>query len=176
VTKGGDIVLAALQLVRERAPEIRLTVAGPAEWPLGEGPPDGVDFLGRVPIGAVAKLMDSHDLLLMPSRIEGFGIVFVEALARGLPCIARKAFAMPELVRPGYNGDLVESDDPATLAKKVLAVLADDRVYERTAFDAPEVARYFTWDRAASDLLAAVAGTAALPRWSPGAAAEERSR
>ena len=174
VTKGGDVVLEALRIIRDDAADVRLTVAGPVDWPVAGGPPEGVDFLGRVPLARVGNLMDTHDLFLMPSRIEGFGIVFVEALARGLPCIARQSFAMPELIKPGFNGALIDEDDPEVLAKSVLAVLDNEEVYERTARDAPAVASYFTWDRAARDVLAAITGRPAPPRWRPGTAHADR--
>ena len=47
LTKGGDLVLQALELVRRHDPSIRLTVAGPSTWPLRGAPPAGVDFLGN---------------------------------------------------------------------------------------------------------------------------------
>ena len=98
-TKGGDQVVAAFALLRkDLGPKISLTIAGPATWPLRGDVPDGVEFLGPVPRGTVADLMDSHDLLVMPSRMEGFGIVFAEALVRGLPCVGRAACAMPEIL------------------------------------------------------------------------------
>lgn len=168
LTKGGDLVLEALPIIRREVPGVRLTVAGPASWPLAEGLPEGVDFLGRVPLAEIGNLMDGHDLFVMPSRFEGFGIVFVEALAQGLPCIARDAFAMPELIRPGRNGALIHEDNPNELAAAVIRVLGDDSIYEATARGARAVADYFTWDRAALDVLAAIRGEPGPPRWTPG--------
>ena len=161
-TKGGDLVVAALaRLRREHDPAITLTVAGPDAWPLPGGVPDGVSFLGRLPAARVAALYDEHDLLVMPSRLEGFGIVFAEALARGLPCVGRAAFAMPELITPGRNGALVGGDDPGELAEAVAATLADDGVYAAALAGREEVAAHFSWERAAADVLAAVFAGAA---------------
>jgi glycosyltransferase involved in cell wall biosynthesis len=151
--KGGDLVVAALRLLRRRVdPQITLTVVGPPEWPLAGPVPEGVNFLGTLPPAAVARLYDSHDLFVMPSRLEGFGIAFAEALARGLPAIGRDAFAMPELIVSGVNGALVTGDDPANLADVVAAVLDDDQLYERCRVRAADVAAHFTWDRAASEI------------------------
>jgi glycosyltransferase involved in cell wall biosynthesis len=157
-TKGGDLVVAALEILRrEHDPRVTLTVAGPDGWPLPGGIPDGVRFLGRIPAERVARLYDTHDLLVMPSRLEGFGIVFAEALARGLPCVGRSAFAMPEII--GRNGALVRGDDPAELATVVARVLADDAMYETCLAAADEVAAHYTWERAAGEVLTAVTGT-----------------
>jgi glycosyltransferase involved in cell wall biosynthesis len=162
VTKSGEQVLAALALLRaEVDPDITLTVVGPKEWPLPGEPPAGVRFLGRVPIDRVRALYAEHDLFVMPSRFEGFGIALVEALSHGLPCVARKAFAMPEIVRPGDNGDLVTGDEPAELAGIVARLLADDGVFERAAKQAAEVRRYYSWSRAAEDILAVATRVAA---------------
>ena len=159
-TKGGDVVLAALaRLRRDLDPQISLTVAGPRRWPVDGSIPDGVRFLGRLPVADVGALYDSHDLLVMPSRFEAFGIAFVEALASGLPCIGRRAFAMPELITPGRNGDLVDDDDPEKLAACIARTLADDGLYRRCQSEAASVAAHFTWDRAAADTLAAVASS-----------------
>lgn len=157
-TKAGDQVLAALALLRADVdPSITLTVVGPKEWPMAGGPPAGVRFLGRLPIERVRELYAEHDLFVMPSRFEGFGIALVEALSHGLPAIGRRAYAMPEIVRPGDNGDLVTGDDPAELAAIVARLLADDALYARVAEQAPGVRDYYSWSRAADDVIAVAA-------------------
>jgi glycosyltransferase involved in cell wall biosynthesis len=148
--KGGDLVVAALAVLRrEHDPEITLTVVGPETWPLPGTPPDGVRFLGPRPPHEVARLYDRHDLFVMPSRMDPFGKVFVEALARGLPCVARDAFAMPEIVTPGVSGALISGDDENELAATIAAALADDALYGRCHERAPEIAEYFSWERTA---------------------------
>ena len=154
--KAGDQVVAALALLRRDVdPEITLTVVGPQDWPLPGPIPDGVTFLGRVSVDRVSALYREHDLFVMPSRFEGYGIVFVEALAHGLPCVARADCAMPEIVRNGHNGALVASDRPAELADAVARLLTDDAVYATVAAQAPEVAHRHTWGRVADDVLRA---------------------
>lgn len=155
VTKSGEQVLAALALLRRDVdPDITLTVVGPKEWPLPGPPAAGVEYLGRVPIDRVRALYAEHDLFVMPSRFEGFGIALVEALSHGLPCVARAAFAMPEIVRAGDNGDLVTTDAPAELADVIARLLADEGVFERTAAQAAGVRAHYSWSRAAEDVLA----------------------
>lgn len=157
--KGGDQVVAALAVLRrDFDPSTTLTVAGPRSWPLPAPPPDGVDFLGPVPRDRVVPLIDAHDLLVMPSRLEGFGIALVEALGRGVPCVGRRAFAMPEIIDDGRTGALVDGDDPVELAEAAARVLADDRIYATTRERAGEVAGYYTWDRAAADMVRVVEG------------------
>jgi glycosyltransferase involved in cell wall biosynthesis len=148
--KGGDLVVAALDILRrEHDPQITLTVVGPQTWPLPGSLPDGIQFLGALPPHKVTSLYESHDLFVMPSRYEPFGKVFAEALARGLPCVARDAFAMPEIITPGVSGALITRDDENELAATIAAVLADDALYESCYRRAPAMAEYFSWERAA---------------------------
>ena len=104
--------------------------------------------------------MNSHDLLVMPSRLEGFGIVFVEAMSRGLPCIGRKAFAMTELIDDGVTGGLVDSDDPPRLAEKVLETLHDDAIYLEVVRRSTDVAQTFNWGTTAQTILRVIGASA----------------
>jgi glycosyltransferase involved in cell wall biosynthesis len=151
--KGGDLVVDALTILRsDYDNKITLTMVGMDYWPLPGTPPPGVRLLGYVPPSKVSGLYDSHDLLVMPSRMEPFGVVFVEALAHGIPCVARDAYAMPEVVTPGVSGALVTKDDPHELAATIASVLADDGIYESCRVRAPQMASYFSWDRTGRDV------------------------
>jgi glycosyltransferase involved in cell wall biosynthesis len=162
--KAGETVVAALALLRRDVdPAMALTVVGPESWPLPTEIPDGVTFLGRLPVQAVGALYDEHDLFVLPSKFEGFGISFVEALAHGVPCIGRNDFAMAEIVRPGENGDLVENDDVEVLADRIAGVLADPDAYRRTYAEAADLARHYSWTRAADDVLTAARAATTKP-------------
>ncbi|WP_406045314.1 glycosyltransferase family 4 protein [Micromonospora sp. NBC_00898] len=155
--KGGDLVLDALSILRrEMDPNITVTIAGLPRWPLSGAIPDGVNFLGQLPLAEVASLYDCHDLLVMPTRVEGFGFVFLEALSRGLPCIGRDDFAMPEMIRPGLNGALLSKDDPEELARLIAGVLADDDLYAACRSRIPDVVSWFSWEHAARQTVGAI--------------------
>ncbi|WP_448631442.1 glycosyltransferase family 4 protein [Cellulomonas soli] len=157
--------MAALALLRaELGPQVTLTVAGPERWPLRGEVPDGVEFLGPVPRARVGELMDSHDLFVMPSRMEGFGMVFAEALTRGLPCIGRDACAMPEIIDPVSGGRLVGSERPDELAQVIAGALADDALYAACAEQADARRAHYTWGRAARDVLDAAGQVARTTR------------
>jgi glycosyltransferase involved in cell wall biosynthesis len=153
LVKSGDVVLKAFELLRQQDRSLTLTIVGPATWPMDGPVPDGVDFRGRVPRSEIATIMDEHDLFVMPSRLEGFGMVFVEALARGLPCIGRRAFAMPELIEDGVTGAIVDTLDPIVLAESIVKTLADDSIYETTSARAATAAELFSWDRTAATMI-----------------------
>ena len=60
---------------------------------------------------------------------------------------------MPEIVRPGENGQLVDSDDADELAAAIAAVLDDDEIYRRTEKESAEVIARYQWSRAADDVM-----------------------
>ncbi len=153
--KGGDIAVDALALVRDQlGADVTLTVIGPVEWPLPGDPPPGVDFRGRqTPDQAGAALLE-HDVFLMPTRFEAFGVAFAEALAAGLPCVGPDAFAVPEIV--GSSGVLVAEWTAEAYAAAVVRALADDGLRERVRLEADAVADRFSWDAVAGRMLAAM--------------------
>lgn len=144
--KGGDLLVEAVRRLRTGGDRrVRLTVVGPRRWPLPGEPPEFVDFRGRLGAAELSSLYAAHDLLAMPSRFEGFGIALAEALAAGLPCVARRDFAMPEIVTDGVTGALVDSEDPDELADALDRVLGDRDAFARVAAARPGLLARYTW-------------------------------
>lgn len=73
----------------------------------------------------VPELMMGSDVLLLPSRVEGFGYVLVEAMAAGIPCIASNASSIPEIVEDGVTGILHAVGDSGALADAITDLLSD---------------------------------------------------
>jgi glycosyltransferase involved in cell wall biosynthesis len=69
--------------------------------------------------------MRDADVLVHPARWEGFGLVLLEAMRAGLPIVATRVGAIPEVVRDGVTGLLVPPDDPAALAQAIARLCAD---------------------------------------------------
>lgn len=84
-----------------------------------------VDRLGKQNYGALIGLMESSDVLLSTSEEEGFGIVFVEAMAAGLPIVALRIGAIPEVVPDGEAGFLVAQDDFPSLVERLTVLMHD---------------------------------------------------
>lgn len=151
--KGGDAVFAAAQLLRDRGHDVRLTIVGVADWPLPGSPPPWVEFLGPVSAQVLRTLWARHDVFLMPSRFEAYGIAIIEALAAGLPSIAYNAYAMPEFIKHGETGLLVDEVEPEALADAVLKILDDPAYLTRVAAARPEILDRHDWDRAAQRMI-----------------------
>jgi glycosyltransferase involved in cell wall biosynthesis len=90
----------------------------------------------------------SCDILLFPSRLEGFGIAPAEALACGRPVVTTNASALPEVVDDGINGFLCPRNDVPAYAEKVRA-LGDDATLRRRFGEhgREKVASHFGFDQ-----------------------------
>ncbi len=87
----------------------------------------------------------------MPSQVEPFGFVFIEAMAQKLPCIGADAFAMPEIIEHGSTGYVVPVGDARALAERLIDVLGDPQAARQMGERgyARAVERY-TWDGTAA--------------------------
>ncbi len=90
----------------------------------------------------------------MPSLIEAFGIVFLEAMAAGIPVIGSNTGGIPELVKDGENGFLVDPDNHIELTQKILKLLNDDAL--RTSFinSGFQCVKNYSADKMVSDTIA----------------------
>jgi glycosyltransferase involved in cell wall biosynthesis len=106
-------------------------------------------------------LWRSASLFVMPSLYEPFGIAPLEAMLYGVPCVLSDAWAFPEMVTPGVNGDLVPSRNAGALADSLLRLLGDPDGLERMGQAGRElVLRDFTWPAVVRKLRASLAAAA----------------
>jgi glycosyltransferase involved in cell wall biosynthesis len=158
--KNTKTLLAAFPQVRRRVPGARLRIVGGGpELPALKRQAEELALDGAVTfLGPVARDADVRaeyaraDVFCLPSRQEGFGIAFLEAMAAGLPVVAGAAGAVPEVVPHGHAGFLVDPDDADALADALAALLDGKGLRRRMGaagrahaegFDWPEVARRF---------------------------------
>lgn len=73
----------------------------------------------------VPEILAGSDALLLPSRVEGFGYVLVEAMASGIPCIASRVSSIPEIVRDGETGILHAVGDTGAIEDAIREVLSN---------------------------------------------------
>ena len=112
---------------------------------------------------AVAAAYSAADAFVLPSFHEGYGMVYAEAMANGLPVIATIAGAIPETVPPSA-GLLVPPGDPAALAEAVRLIIADPLLATRLAAGSREAGgRLPDWPRAIADWEAAFDRLVMLP-------------
>jgi glycosyltransferase involved in cell wall biosynthesis len=156
VQKDFDNLLRAFVTVH-RETGARLLVAG--EGPLRDsleatctelGIAHAVEFLGLMP--NPYPLMRAADVFVLPSRFEGFGLVLVEAMAVGTPVVSTDCPSGPgEILTDDLNKQLVPIQDPVSLARAILELLADAPLRERIAAAGRRRARDFEVGRQVSE-------------------------
>ena len=91
-----------------------------------------------------------HDILVFPSLYEGFGMVFLEAMASGLAVIATPTGGVVDVIRHGENGYVVGIGDPESLASAITHLWTSPKERRRLGAAAREAASVLTWDRSAA--------------------------
>lgn len=134
--KGCEYLIRAMEIVQERVPNAALTVIGdgplrPALEALARTKLHSFQFLGSQPREVVKTHMNVSRLFCVPSVIdrsggaEGFGMVFTEAQAMGLPVVSFATGGIPEAVEHGKTGLLAHERDHRQLAKFIEALLTN---------------------------------------------------
>jgi glycosyltransferase involved in cell wall biosynthesis len=159
-----DVLLQAASLLRDRIPqlEIRIVGNGPEYSKLQQICVDlhlesTVRWLGDVSMSVLAAEYNRAHLFCLPSVQEGFGIVFLEAMAAGKPIVAARAAAVPEVVR---NGILVEPENPEALAEGITRLYRDSELRDSLASRGLRDVEQFEMSRVGRRFLSAVASVA----------------
>jgi phosphatidylinositol alpha-1,6-mannosyltransferase len=161
--KGHDVAIKALAEVRRTVPHIRYLVVGDGthrphleQLTRDLGLTDIVSFAGEVPDDTLPQWYRAADVFLMPNRtdgvdFEGFGIVFLEAAACGLPVIAGQSGGAPEAVLADVTGRLVDGTDVGAVAEAIVALALNPGLRVSLGrCGLHRVQTEFTWEIAAS--------------------------
>jgi glycosyltransferase involved in cell wall biosynthesis len=146
--KGADIAIAAIEQARNEIPDLKVVSFG-ASQPTNELPlPAGAEFSFRAPDKALAGIYGSCDAWLFGTRIEGFGLPILEAMACRTPVIGTPAGAAPELLAKA-GGILVGMEDIAGMAREIVRVARmSDAEWRALSDKALQTASGYTWDDA----------------------------
>lgn len=157
--KGGMDLLRAFKIVHSLYPEARLNIVGPRNLEIPYEYCSGVIYHGflskKKPVEKKIfdKLMNDSAMFIMPSLYEPFGIAPLEAMVYEIPCILTDAWAFPEMVEPGINGELVKCGDSKELTEKIICLLENpDRLQSMGRAGRERVLREFTWQSVVSRL------------------------
>ena len=110
----------------------------------GLGDSGEIYFLGHVTDVLLINAIDHADLVLFPSRLEGFGLPALEAMSRGTPVLASNNTSLPEVV--GDDALLSDPDDPGALTKNIERLLRDPAHRTELGVRARDRAIGFSWD------------------------------
>ncbi|SFI29780.1 glycosyltransferase family 4 protein [Albimonas pacifica] len=166
--KDWPTLAAALAMLKDR--DWRCLIAGDATRDpeaaarlerllIDEGLDDRVALPGALRRVQIERLYEEADLFCLPSRHEGYGMVVIEAMARGLPVLASDAGAIPEAADGAAL--LLPPGDPAAWAEAIAGLLDDRQARDRMAeASLARAARAATWGDAARIAAEALAGAA----------------
>jgi phosphatidyl-myo-inositol dimannoside synthase len=136
--KNVELLIRAMPEVLQRVGDTSLVVVGP-----GDDRPrleeivkelalrERVTFAGKVPDAVLQSYFSACDVFVLPSTSEGFGIVYLEAMYHGKPCIGAKAGGVPEVIADGETGLLIDAGRPSELATAMVRLLQDDALRSR---------------------------------------------
>ena len=158
--KKADVTIRALALLRKQHPDVTLDIVGSGSELLRFqslcdelGVTDAVRFCGFLPNDQTLQKMSASKFFVMPSVNEGFGIVYLEAMACGCITIGTEGEGIADLIVSGKNGFLVPADDPESIVQTVEWCLEHpteaDAIAERGRKDALEL----TWEKNAKQYL-----------------------
>jgi phosphatidylinositol alpha-1,6-mannosyltransferase len=180
--KGIDTGLRILAALRDEVPALRYAIVG-SGVKLGElerlarelGVADRVRFLTAVPDSDLPAIYNAAEIYLGLSRpaelmVEGFGIALTEASACGVPVIGGSGGGIPDAVREGETGMLVDASHPEPVLAAVRLLLGDGELARRMGGAGRRaVETYYNWDRVAADVIAVGREVGARHAAAPGA-------
>ena len=156
--KGLDLLLRALKKVLERVEAVLLVVGKGDQTEVRKlanslGISRNVIFAGFIDDATLKKCYALCDMYVCPSRLEGFGLTVLEAMAAGKPVIATKAGAVLELVKNGENGILVELNDIDGISNTICTFLQDKRLMKNAGRrNTNYVKEKFSWEKSAKEI------------------------
>lgn len=158
--KGVDILIDALYEVKKQIPEIHLYIAG-AGCQLKRlerkseilDLTENITFLGYLSEAEKEYFFSESDIFVIPSRYETFGIVVLEALARGTPVIASNVGGIPDILGYGEYGILFNPEDVQDLTKSIVSLLSNSKLQKELSEKGIRRVQEYLWDDIAKETL-----------------------
>lgn len=150
--KGMDMVVPAFAEIYKHYPSMRLLIVGDGsqrdfmeKQVQNAGlPEESVQFVGRQGQDKLQSFYDQIDILLMPSRSEGFGLTAIEGMARGCVPVVSNTGGLPEVVEDGVSGLLHTPKSVDYIAAKIESVINNPKLFEQLSFGAYNRAQDFS--------------------------------
>ena len=147
--KGYDLLLEAWTIVGSRYPEWQLHIYGTIDKDCVYG--NLAKKLGvhntvtfHNPVADIQKKYLNASIMVMSSRSEGFGMVLIEAMACGVPCVSFDCPSGPrDIITDGEDGFLVEKENPIALSKKLMLLMGDEAIRFKMGVSAKENVKRF---------------------------------
>lgn len=156
-----DVTIRAFAKLHEQQPDMELVIIGqgylrPQLEALCQelGVSQKVCFLGQLPNKRVFQELCQSAFFVMVSKPEGFGIVYLEAMAAGCVTIGTEGEGIADVIRSGENGFLVPADDPDAIVDIIEQCVAEPEKTRALAKQGQQEAHALTWQKNANQYLA----------------------
>lgn len=160
--KGTDISIKAIKIARKTIPDLEVLAFGAEPVAKHLPLPEGATYHYLPAQDNIPDLYVSCDAWLFGSRLEGFGLPLLEAMACRTPVVATSAGAAPDLIDDDKNGCLVPLEDPEAMAAGLVGLLKKSPEEWRAMSNAAHKrVNSYTWDNAAKAFEAALLDAAA---------------
>jgi glycosyltransferase involved in cell wall biosynthesis len=163
--KNMQLLIEALPLVRDKVPDVELTIAGGGDYlpqlkalAQRKGLAQWVHFPGRITEEQKRDLLSRATLFVNPSAKEGWGITSIEANMCGTVAIASDVAGLRDSVRDGETGLLFEFNNLDLLVEHTVGLLTDSQRRTKMELAAGEFARSLGWDQMARRMGDVLAG------------------
>lgn len=156
--KGVDLLIQAAEIYEKALPGVMTLITGDGELRerlvemVKEKELKGIHFLGNQKQKVVAKLYNIADVSVVPSRVEPFGLVALEALACGTPVIVSNAGGLPDFINDKV-GSLFQMNDYRALAEKIINALQNDEKKKKGDYAAEYALKNYSWERTVQELI-----------------------
>jgi len=161
--KGVEFLLEAISYIsKEISVELWIVGSGPYKNYLKDiakklGIESRVNWFGWIPWGEqLFKIMREADVLVLPSLTEGCGLCVLEAMSQSLPVIASKVGGIPEIVKDGISGLLVEPCDSKAIAKSIIRIARDLELRKRLINEGLKIAEENTLENQTGKVVSAI--------------------
>ncbi|HLN56839.1 MAG TPA: glycosyltransferase family 4 protein [Bacteroidales bacterium] len=142
--KGGPVLVEAFRQVLKVHPDATLSIVGCKP----ELNVPNCRVMGKLDLDEVKLYLGKASVFCLPSRLEPFGIAFLEAMALKLPVVATTIGSIPDFIHEGRNGYLVEPDNPAELANALINLLgSEDKCRSFGEYGYSLVHERYTWTK-----------------------------
>lgn len=152
--KGMDLVIPAFVQVLKRGYKVKLLIVGDGflkkemeKQSVEFSVSDYIEWKGRTKQSKLQECYDKIDILLMPSRSEGFGLTAIEGMARGCVPVVSDTGGLPEVIQNNISGLLHNTEDIKDLADKIISLCKDKKFLDSISRNTVERAKDFDFDK-----------------------------
>ncbi|MEM3615531.1 MAG: glycosyltransferase family 4 protein [Candidatus Methanomethylicia archaeon] len=154
--KGIDILIKAIPMIKKDLKKAKFHIVGSGPWTneiillakkLNAYP--YIKFHGSFPYRYLPYIFRGADIFVLPSRVEPFGMVLLEAMACGLPVVASSVGGIPEIIKHYKNGILITPNNPTKLCQAITEIYLNNSLNKKLSSNAIQTASKYSWENIA---------------------------